>query len=146
MQEKESNSKKIIMVSACLLGIKCRYDGESKLNKDVIDYCKNAIIIPFCPEQLGGLPTPRPKSTLTAGGKVINENNKNVTLNFLKGAEETLKIIHITSPNEIILKESSPSCGLLETNINWKREKGSGITASLLKNKTNLPLKTEKLL
>ncbi|RKX67402.1 DUF523 domain-containing protein [candidate division TA06 bacterium] len=146
MQERESNSKKRIMVSACLLGIKCRYDGKSKRNKDVIEYCKDALIIPFCPEQLGGLSTPRIKATITERDSVINFAGEDVTENFHRGAMETLLIVSITKPDEIILKEGSPSCGLTETNVNWERKKGSGITTTLLKRNTNIPLKSEILL
>ncbi|NIA23429.1 MAG: DUF523 domain-containing protein [Proteobacteria bacterium] len=146
MQGKELNSKKKIMVSACLLGIKCRYDGKNKRNTNVIEYCKDAVIIPFCPEQLGGLSTPRIKATITKEGNVVNDNGEDVTENFKRGARETLLIISMIKPDEIILKEGSPSCGLTETNINWERKKGSGVTTTLLKQKTDIPLKSELLL
>ena len=128
----------IILVSACILGLKTRYDGgESKVKFNPPADC---IPIPICPEQMGGLPTPRPKMTLLntaeeilkGEGKAINTEGKDVTQNLIRGAEEVLKIAKMLNIKKAILKDGSPSCGVMHTNINWERVKGKGITALLL--------------
>ena len=78
-----------ILVSACLLGINCKYDGENNKNDKVIEYLKDKEVIPICPEIMGGLPTPRVPSEIK-DDKVITKENKDVTNNFLKGANEVL--------------------------------------------------------
>jgi uncharacterized protein YbbK (DUF523 family) len=126
-------------VSACLLGVRCRYDGESRRDEDVIARCardKRAFIIPVCPEQLGGLPTPRARcevvrssggevgsTTLspprgTASGedvlegraRVVGEDGEDRTEQFLRGAEEALRLARLYGARRAILKTNSPSC------------------------------------
>ncbi len=98
------------LCSACLLGIKCRYDGKSKPRKSVIKLAKKEILIPVCPEQLGGLPTPRQPSE-RKGEKVIMKGGRNVTENFRRGGRSVLKISKILGVKSVIFKEKSPSCG-----------------------------------
>lgn len=125
------------MVSACLLGIKTRYDGTSKL---LFEGRGNDIVIPFCPEQMGGLPTPRPKATLTctacdivkSRGGVVDETGADVSGQFISGAQGSAALAQNSNPDLIILKEYSPSCGLNFTNVNWERKRGMGIAAYLL--------------
>ena len=127
--------KKTILCSACLLGLKCRYDGKSKLNKKVRELSKKVILIPVCPEQLGGLPTPREPAE-QRGDKVITKSGKDITENFVKGAKEVLKIAKIFGAKEAILKQKSPSCGcgkIYDGTFSGKVIKGDGVTASLLK-------------
>jgi len=112
--------KKVIMVSACLIGLPTRYDGKSKPDRKVLNFLKSedAVVIPFCPEQLGGLPTPRVPSEIQGkkgwreGVKVLNEKGEDVTENFRRGAEISLKIAQFSKPDLIIMKERSPSCGV----------------------------------
>jgi len=112
--------KKVIMVSACLLGFPTRYDGKSKPDKRVLNFLKreNAVIVPFCPEQLGGLPTPRIPSEIQGkkgwgeGVRVINKAGQDVTENFIRGAKVSLEIARFSNPDLIIMKERSPSCGV----------------------------------
>ena len=106
----------VVLVSACLLGVRCRYDGIRReippKIQELLD--AGAHVIPVCPEQLGGLPTPRPKNHLTWDGdkpSVINEEGRDVTGEFIKGAEETLRIARLTGAKHAIFKASSPSCG-----------------------------------
>ena len=127
--------KKTILCSACLLGLKCRYDGKSKLNKKVRELSKKVILIPVCPEQLGGLPTPREPAE-QRGNKVFTKSGKDITENFVKGAKEVLKITKIFGAKEAILKQKSPSCGcgkIYDGTFSGKVIKGDGVTASLLK-------------
>ena len=83
--------KEKILVSACLLGTNCKYNGENNYSEEIMEFLKDYEIIPVCPEIMGGLPTPRPASEIV-GNKVMSINNNDVTQNYQKGAEETLKI------------------------------------------------------
>lgn len=106
----------MILVSACLVGVRCRYDGAKREIPAKIGKLgdRGKCLIPVCPEQLGGLPTPRPKNDLTwrrAKPTVINEEGRDVTPEFLSGAEETLRIARLTGAKHAIFKSRSPSCG-----------------------------------
>ena len=105
-----SNSQEIILVSACLLGINCRYDGKNAYNKQVAARLRNKNIIFACPEQLGGLTTPRSRNIIV-GDRVINEHSLDVTDNFIRGAKEFIKIARMFRVKKLILKSRSPSCG-----------------------------------
>ncbi len=125
----------MIIVSACLLGINCKYDGGNNLNKKVLDLFLEGKAIPVCPEQLGGLSTPRLPSEII-NGKVFDIEGKDVTKNFLKGANETLRLAKLLECKKAILKENSPSCGvkyIYDGTFSGKKIKGNGITAALLK-------------
>lgn len=111
-----SDMKKIL-VSACLLGINCTYCGKNSLSLNVLQLTKDFFLIPICPEQLGGLPTPRPRAEIVSskgwheGARVIDEYGKDVTGYFIKGARESLKIAKLMGAQIAILKSKSPSCG-----------------------------------
>lgn len=122
------------LCSACLLGINCRHDGKSKPNKKILELAKKEILIPVCPEQLGGLPTPREMQEIR-GKKVFTKSGKDVTENFNIGAEQVLKIVKLLGIKEAILKQRSPSCGrgeIYDGTFSGKTIKGNGITAILL--------------
>lgn len=124
-----------ILVSACLLGLACRYDGKSKPCEDVIKLTEKYNLIPFCPEVMGGLPTPRHPSEIV-GDRVINLIDEDVTVQYKKGAEEALKIAKIYNCKYAILKEKSPSCGsgiIHNGEFDGGYIEGDGITARLLK-------------
>ena len=124
--------KEPILISACLIGINCRYDGTNALNKKLIKNYTKECLITICPEQLGGLPTPRPEAEIR-GKDVIDKNGRIVTKEFRKGAKEVLKIAKLLGAKKAVLKEKSPSCG---TKIVYEKEKlvkGQGITAMLLR-------------
>ena len=99
-----------ILVSACLLGVSCRYDGKSKPNENVIALKDRYNIIPVCPEIMGGLPTPRTASEIQ-GCQVVMGDGKNVTKEYRKGAEEVLRLCRLFECKRAVLKEKSPSCG-----------------------------------
>jgi len=123
------------LCSACLLGIKCRYDGKSARNRKVIMLLKTETLIPVCPEQLGGLPTPREPAEIR-GEKVFTRSGKDVTENFKRGAKEVLKIAKLYGIKEAIMKQGSPSCGsgrIYDGTFSGKTIKGDGITAAMLK-------------
>jgi len=98
------------IVSACLAGINCKYNGKNNRCQKVVDLVKDGKAIPICPEQLGGLTTPREPAE---GGeeKIVDAKGTDVTAQFKKGAEEGLKIAKLINCREAILKAKSPSCG-----------------------------------
>ena len=129
-------SKKIL-VSACLLGICCRYDGRGNPNEAVISLLKHddITLIPVCPEQLGGLPTPRIPSE-RCGEEVMNRAGENVTLQFIRGAEVALNVAKLYGCTTAILKERSPSCGcgkIYDGSFSGTLIDGDGVTAELLR-------------
>ena len=124
-----------ILVSACLLGLPVRYDGQSKLVEKIIELSKDNILIPVCPEQLGGLPTPRIKSEIK-DKRVIRLDGEDVTDNYLKGAHICLEIAKLNKVDYCILKLKSPSCGkglIYDGNFNGTLIDGDGITCKLLR-------------
>jgi uncharacterized protein YbbK (DUF523 family) len=123
------------LCSACLLGIKCRYDGKHNLNEKVVELAKKEKLIPVCPEHLGGLPTPREPAEIR-GSRVITRSGKDVTEYFERGAKKVLKIAKFLKVKEAILKQASPSCGsgkIYDGTFSGRIIKGDGITAKLLK-------------
>ena len=137
--------KEPVLVSACLLGIACCYDGGSKRSDRVRDFLKNATVIPVCPETLGGLKRPRSASELqgcTGGdvlkgrGRVIDRQGKDLTDDFIKGAIAVLEIARKSGAKKAILKSRSPSCGtkaIYDGTFQDRTLPGMGVTAALLK-------------
>ncbi len=123
-----------ILVSACLLGVACRYDGKSKPDPTVKELIKKYNLIPVCPEIFGGLPTPRPASEIY-GSKVISSTGDDVTENYKRGAEETLRLAKLFNCKKAVLKEKSPSCGfgkIYDGTFSKTLIDGKGVTAALL--------------
>lgn len=128
--------KENILVSACLIGIKCRYDGSSSLSEKVLEDQKNYNFIPVCPEQLGGLSTPRVPSEII-NTKVITKMGNDVTDNFNKGVQEALKLLKIFNCKKAILKSKSPMCGcnlIYDGSFSGKLIRGDGMLTKELKN------------
>ena len=123
-----------ILVSACLLGADCRYNGTSIVCEDLIKLKDTHNLIPFCAEIYGGLKTPRDPAEII-NGKVITSKGVDVTENYIKGANEALKIAKLLNCEIAILKENSPSCGFYKIHngkFDGKLIDGNGITAQLL--------------
>ncbi len=135
------------IVSACLAGVNCRHDGGNKLTPAIAQLVAEGRAIPVCPEQLGGLPTPRDEANLTGGdgnavldgtAQLVTEDGKDVTPNFVRGAQETLNVARLCGATCAILKERSPSCGCRNV---WRMGDdgkphvvpGQGVTAALLR-------------
>ena len=119
------------LVSACLLGLACRYDGCSKP-------CPKALkipnAVPFCPECMGGLPTPRPPAEIQ-GTRVVNAEGTDVTAQYRKGAEEALRLCRQLGIRRAVLKAKSPSCGkgeIYDGSFSRSLREGNGVTAQLL--------------
>ena len=100
-----------ILVSACLLGDNCKYNGGNNRNEALLSLLSGHTVIPVCPEVLGGLPTPRTPAEIV-NGTVTNRNGESVDEAFRKGAEEALKLAKQEQPDLIILQSRSPSCGV----------------------------------
>jgi len=135
------------IVSACLLGIRCRYDDERRPNEKVIKLLETEVLIPVCPEQLGGLPTPRTPSE-QRGEKVVTRNGKDVTEYFIRGAREVLRIAQLYPIGEAILKQKSPSCGcgqIYDGSFTGKLINGYGVTTALLKSQGIKVISEEEL-
>ena len=124
-----------ILVSACLLGCPCRYDGKSKPNDAVLALMEHHTLIPICPEQMGGLATPRVPAERKDGG-VFTERGRDVTEQYRRGAEEALRLAQLYGCKYAILKERSPSCGngqIYDGSFSRRLIEGDGVTAQLLK-------------
>lgn len=146
------------LISACLVGINCKYDGKnnlSDLDPEILGEYKQGKLIPVCPEQLGGLSTPRiPAQIQNASGedvldgkaKILTEKGINLTEQFIKGAKEVLKIAKALNIKEAIFKQRSPSCGcgqIYDGTFTKTVKEGNGITTALLK-RNNISVTTEE--
>ncbi len=122
-----------IIVSACLLGCDCRYKGDNCKNERIINLSKEHTIIPVCPEQMGGLSTPRDPSEIV-GDQFISNKGKDVTKEYTKGAHMALNIAKLNNAKIAILKYKSPSCSkgmIYDGTFSGRLIKGNGITADL---------------
>jgi uncharacterized protein YbbK (DUF523 family) len=133
------------LVSACLLGISCNFEGASWPHPGLLEEFRKGGLFPVCPEVLGGLPVPRTPAEIQGGtgsdviegrAKVVAENGVDVTAAFLSGAQEALKIATAVGAHEALLTERSPSCGcglIFDGSFSFKFKAGDGVTAALLK-------------
>ncbi|MGI6193024.1 MAG: DUF523 domain-containing protein [Christensenellales bacterium] len=135
----------MLIVSACLAGCQCRYDGNHKADARMMELVQKGLAIPVCPEQLGGLSTPRSPSEIPDGtgadvisgkARVLTKDGRDVTEPFIKGAQETLRICKLAGATKAILKANSPSCGsgvIYDGTFSGKKKEGDGVTAALLR-------------
>lgn len=124
-----------VLISACLLGCACRYDGKSKPHPLAQELARRGLAVPVCPEQLGGLPTPRTPSE-RQGQRVMMENGRDVTAEYRRGAEEALAVARLYGCQMAVLKERSPSCGhgeVYDGTFTGTLTTGDGVTAELLR-------------
>lgn len=133
-----------MLVSACLAGLRTRYDGEASPHERVVELLKDGKALPVCPEQLGGLPTPRYKAEIDSGSgedvlnglsRVLNEKGEDVTEKFIRGATETLKLAEAMGIKKAIMKERSPSCGVNSIIRGGNEVRGRGVTTAFLQSK-----------
>lgn len=132
-------------MSACLAGINCKYHGGHNLDHEIRRMVAEGKAIPVCPEQLGGLPTPRAPAEMQGGdgravlagrARVVTKDGEDVTEAFVKGARETLALSELSGAGEAILKEGSPSCGssrVYDGTFSGASLPGEGVTAALLR-------------
>ena len=125
---------KKILVSACLFGNKCRYKGDDCFNEKLAKLGKNAVLIPVCPEQLGGLSTPRNPAE-RVGEKIISNVGKDVTEEYTRGANLAVQIAKANDVNFCVLKANSPSCGkgiIYDGTFSGGKTQGNGLTTEML--------------
>ena len=123
-----------ILISACLLGVSCRYDGASKTQPWAEKLAERYELVPVCPEQLGGLPTPRSPSE-RRGDRVVMNTGADVTEPYQRGAEAALRLCRLLGCEAAILKERSPSCGcgtIYDGTFTGTLTSGNGVTAERL--------------
>ena len=135
----------MILVSSCLLGENCKYNGGNNKNESVIKYLEGKEYIAVCPETFAGLKSPRLPAEIV-GEKVLLKDGTDVTCEFLAGAEITAQIAEKYGATEAILKESSPSCGcnmIYDGTHSGKKISGMGITAKILSD-MGISVKSEK--
>jgi uncharacterized protein YbbK (DUF523 family) len=141
--DRREDPREPVLVSACLLGTRCRYDGGSNpdraLERELAERGMRAV--PFCPEEHGGLGTPRPAAWIEEGGasevvagrgRVVTNAGADVTEAFLAGARGALSTCRAHGIARAFLKERSPSCGVCQTHVAGKLVDGPGVTAELL--------------
>lgn len=124
-----------LLISACLLGLRCRYDGESKPIMQMVALMEQYHLVPICPEQLGGLPTPRDPAE-RQGSAVRTRAGVDVSEQYRRGAQQALHLARLYGCKAAILKERSPSCGsgeIYDGSFTGRLTDGDGVTAALLK-------------
>lgn len=129
----KNDNRPLYLVSACLVGLCTRYDGATKENAECLAELRQAVWIPICPEQLGGLPTPREAADIAGGdgaavlagaARVLTKSGVDLSAAFIRGAEQVVKIARAQGVAGVFLKSRSPSCAVTGT---------IGVTAALLK-------------
>lgn len=126
-----------ILVSACLMGVGCRYDGKSNQLPQLEQLMKQHTCIPVCPEIFGGLPTPRVPAE-RQGSKIMTQDGQDVTQQFVRGTAEVLRLADLYHCKAALLKERSPSCGsgqIYDGTFTKTLTEGDGLTAEMLKRK-----------
>ena len=125
----------MILVSACLLGTACKYNGGHNRNAAVLAYLDGKEYLPVCPETMGGLTAPRPPAEIQPDGSVTDRDGRDVTAEFLAGAEAVLQLARKHAPDLIICKANSPSCGcgrVYDGSFTGRTVPGNGVAAQLL--------------
>ena len=136
----------MLIVSMCLAGIPCRYDGRDNLVPKIKELLERNDAIAVCPEVLGGLPTPRVPSEIQPDGRVLNQQGDDVTGQFFRGAEQALTICRTHGCTGAILKARSPSCGkdcIYDGSFTGTLVRGNGIFAQMLVD-AGIPVMTEE--
>lgn len=132
-----------VLVSACLVGSYCRYDARTNFDDALLRRLveEGCTIIPFCPEEAGGLGTPRPGASIHAAdaaavvdgkARVLDVHGRDVTAQFLQGARGALETCRLHGIRRAFLKERSPSCGTCATHVDEVQVPGPGVTTELL--------------
>jgi len=125
----------VVVVSACLLGVRCNHEGDANTNDAVLALRASHRVVPVCPESAGGLPTPRAAAELQADGRVCTEDGTDVTEWFERGAAHAVRVAEAAGATRAVLKARSPSCGCHEVydgTFTRTRVSGEGVTAAAL--------------
>jgi uncharacterized protein YbbK (DUF523 family) len=132
----DSGSRPVVLVSACLLGVRCNHEGEANTNDAVLALRASHRVVPVCPESAGGLPTPRPAAERRPDGTVRTVDGTDVTHWFERGAVHATRIAEAVGATRAVLKARSPSCGcheIYDGSFTRTRVRGEGVTASALR-------------
>jgi len=124
-----------ILVSNCLLGCDCRYKGDGCACQQIIDLAGEHTLIGVCPEQMGGLSTPRAPSEIQEDGSLLNTDGIDVTEQYMRGANMALYLAKLNNVDFAILKAKSPSCGkgrIYDGTFSGGMRDGNGVTVQLL--------------
>lgn len=124
-----------LLVSACLLGMHCRYDGGGKLCPEILALGEKHQLLPLCPELMGGLPIPRPPAE-RQGERIVDRLGRDVTGEFQQGAQQVLRLARLWGAEAAVLKERSPSCGkdeIYDGSFQGRLVPGQGILARYLR-------------
>jgi uncharacterized protein YbbK (DUF523 family) len=130
------------LVSSCLIGKKCRYDGRDMARQTLVDLYHRGEVIDVCPEELGGLPTPRSPAE-RIGTQVISKEAKNLSHEYAEGAERALQLIANLPIEKAFLKSKSPMCGcgqIYDGSFTGKLMSGDGVFTELLRAKLKIPI------
>jgi uncharacterized protein YbbK (DUF523 family) len=132
----------MMIVSACLAGLGTRYDGDTRLDPRVVDLVRRGLAIPVCPEQLGGLPTPRPplefdsplggEGLLDGRARALTAGGEDCSAGLVAAAHAVLRLVRLYDIEGAIMKDGSPSCGVTYVYMAGSRIPGRGATAALL--------------
>ena len=135
----------MILVSACLLGVPCRYDGRSCPEPALVELAARGKALPCCPEVLGGLGVPHPPAEIVGGdgedvlegrARVLNIRGQDATAKYLRGAQAALRLARCWGIRRAILKSHSPSCAtcrIYDGTFTGRLREGQGVTAALLR-------------
>ena len=127
--------REVIAVSACLLGYNCKYNGKNNFDPKLVKSLKDNIVLPICPEEFGGLTTPRIPSEIQKDGRILNELGQDVSCCFQRGLLVTLEMMSHHQSTKAILKDGSPSCGftqIYDGSFTGTKKEGMGVTAKHL--------------
>ena len=149
-----SNKPGVIIVSACLLGVPCRYNGKHAYSSRVFSYVKNLPFVPVCPEVMAGLGVPRSEAWFVGGdgeevlkgnARIVTENG-DVTAKFIMGARAVLALLKGVEIRGAVLKEGSPSCGVERVNVGGNAYPGKGVLTAILEKMGVRVISNEKIL
>ena len=132
----ERGSRPTLLVSACLLGVRCNHEGEANTDDAVIALRATHRVVPICPESAGGLPTPRPEAERQSDGTVRTADGDDVSEWFDRGAAHAVRLAEATGATRAVLKARSPSCGcrqIYDGSFTRTRIQGEGVTAEALR-------------
>jgi uncharacterized protein YbbK (DUF523 family) len=139
----ERDAKPAIVVSACLLGVRCNHRGEANTSEKALRLSDEFRVVPVCPESMGGLPTPRPAAERRPDGRVVAEDGSDVTAEYTYGAAVTAELARINGARRAVLKARSPSCGCHQIKVDGELVDGEGVAAEALR-KAGLELQSEE--
>jgi uncharacterized protein YbbK (DUF523 family) len=125
-----------VLVSACLLGVRCNHEGGDNFNEQVVELGRTSRLVPVCPETAGGLPTPRSRAERSPDGRVRNADGDDVTAFYERGAAHTVRLALAVGASRAVLKARSPSCGcgrVYDGSFSRTMVDGDGVTAERLK-------------